>query len=170
MKKMSKYERISIIISVIVAIVIVLLVNFNSEAIKIAFTEGPVTQQDYQALRNYAMNLAKGKEIDNDDLKIEKNVETEFLTIKLETSKMYGVVATFPIIFEQEINYKSGTMEYKGIIDYDNVVYSEYTNVNSKFIYIFIDVLLFIICSVALYSMIYWGPKEFKRINSQSKQ
>ena len=170
MKKMSKYERISIIISVIVAIIIVLLSNFNSEAVRIAFTEGPVTQEDYQVLKNYAMDLAKGKEIDNDDLEIEKNVDTKNLIIKLETSKMYGVVATFPIILKEEINCESGTIEYKGTIDYDNDVYSEYTNVESKFSYIILDLLGIVVGSIVLYVVIYWGPKEWKRNNSQSKQ
>lgn len=169
MKKMSKYERISIIISVIVAIAIVLLANFNSEAVKIAFTQGQATQEDYQVLKNYAMDLAKGKEIDNDDLKIEKNVDTKNLIIKLETSKMYGIVATFPITLEEEINHESDTIEYKGTIEYNNVVYSEYTDVESKFSYIILDLLGFALASVVLYVAIYWGPKEWQRNNCQSK-
>ena len=170
MKKMSKYERISIIISVIVAIIIVLLADFNSKAFRIAFTQGPATQEDYQVLKNYAMDLAKGKEVNNDDLKIETNIDVKGLTIKLETSKMYGIVATFPIILEEEINYESSRIEYKGTIDYDNVVYSEYTDVQSKFSYIILDLLGFALASVVLYVTIYWGPKEWQRNNSQSKQ
>ena len=169
MKKMSKYGRISLVISVIVAITIVLLANFNSEAIKIAFIQGPATEEDYQVLKNYAMDLAKGKEIDNDDLKIEKNVDTKNLIIKLETSKMYGIVAAFPITLEEEINYESNTIEYKGTIDYGNVVYSEYTDVQSKFSYIILDLLGFALSTIVLYVTIYWGPKELIRNNSQSK-
>jgi len=167
MKKVNKYQLLVIIFFAIVGIVIVILTNCNSQAVKIAFTEPKATQEDYDILKEYAIDISKGNSFENENLKVDKKIEGQTLKIKLESKKMYGIEATFPIIFEEKLDLENNLVKFEGTIDYDNATYIEYTEVKSRFGYILID--LFIISLwVLLGYVICWGLKEYKRINEKN--
>lgn len=166
-KKMGKSQLIAIIISVIIGIIIVALVNIYSPAVKSVFEHYNPTRNDYDILKEYALDVAKGEELDeNQDVKVEKKVEEESLKIKIEITKMYGIVATFPIT-EADLKIEDGVIEYNGILDYDNVVYSEYTNIKmNKAELILKEILLVLLCTFFVYFVFYWFPND-RKINKK---
>lgn len=165
MKKISKNQLLGIILFAILGIVIVLLTYCNSQAVKIAFTEPKTTQEDYDILKEYALDISKGNSFENEKLKVDKKIEGQSLKLKIESPKMYGIEATFPIIFEEKLDSEKKLLKIEGIIDYDNATYIEYTNVQSRVVYISMDILIISFCILCGYLIVCWAPQEFKRVN-----
>lgn len=168
MKKIEKDNLIAIIISIIIAIIIVLAVNLNSTAVKIAFTQPEPTQNEYNLLKEYAMQVAKNEYSNEDnDVKIEKTIEEENLKIKVQTSRMYGIEASFPISTVKDLEIENETVKYEAEIDYDNATYTEYTLIRSKSEFIVRGIIFTIVAAICIYTLIYWGPREFKKANKK---
>lgn len=168
MKKIEKGKLIAIIISIVIGISVVLFIDFNSTVVKIAFTEPKPTQEEYDILKDYALDVANGAKIDeNQDVKVEKKIEEDFLKIKIETSNMYGVDANFPISAENNIEIENGTIKYEATIKYEEATYSEYTDVNSKAYYIFTNITLAVVIALMFYVVFIWAPQEWKTMKKQ---
>lgn len=168
MKKIEKENLIAIIISIVIAIIIVLAVNLNSTAVKIAFTHPEPTQDEYDLLKEYALQVAKNEYSDeDDDVKVEKTIEEENLKIKIQTSRMYGIRANFPISAVKDLEIENGTVKYEAEIDYDNDTYTEYTLIKSKSEIIVRGIIFATIATICTYTLIYWGPREFKKANKK---
>ena len=170
MKKIEKGNLIAIIISIIIGITIVLAVNLNSTAVKIAFTHTEPTQDEYNLLKEYALQVARNEYSDedkDDDVKIEKIIEEENLKIKIQTSRMYGIEARFPISIVKDLEIENGTVNYEAEIDYDNDTYLEYTLIKTKSEIIVRGIIFAFLAAICAYTLIYWGPKEFKKANEK---
>ena len=168
MKKIEKDNLIAIIISIIIAIIIVLAVNLNSTSVEIAFAHPEPTQNEYNLLKEYALQIARNEYSNkNDDVKIEKVIVEENLKIKILTARMYGIEANFPISTEKDLEIEKGTVKYEAEINYDDATYTEYTLIRSKSEIIVRGIIFAIIAAICVYVFIYWGPREFKKANKK---
>ena len=101
----------------------------------------------------------------DDDVKIEKTIVEENLKIKIQTARMYGIEANFPIYTEKDLEIEKGTIKYEAEIDYDNATYTEYSLIRSKSEIIVRGIIFAFLAAICTYTLIYWGPKEFKKAN-----
>lgn len=168
MKKIEKKQLIVIIVSVLIGIIGVTAINLNSSTVKIAFTEPKPTQEDYDILKGYALDVANGEDFnESEDIKVNKEIQEEMLKVKIEVPNKYGVEADFPLSEIKNLEIENGAIEYKAIIDYDNAIYSEYTLIKSKDTFIFTDLLMILCIAVIPYILFYWAPKEWKEKNKK---
>ena len=168
MKKIEKDNLIAIIISIIIAIIIVLAVNLNSTSVEIAFAHPEPTQNEYNLLKEYALQIARDEYSNKDnDVEIEKTIVEENLKIKILTARMYGIEANFPISTEKDLEIEKGTVKYEAEINYDDATYTEYTLIRSKSEIIVRGIIFAILATICTYALIYWGPKEFKKANEK---
>ena len=166
MKNLTKRELIIIIISILLGVCIVALIAINTNAIKIAFTEPKITQESYENLKEYALVVASGGELDKvEGLKIEKTIQNDCLKVKIQTDKLYGVEASYPIKFWEKLDLENGVIERIGTIVYDEVEYSQFTEVMSKTDYIILGIFIIFFSGFIGWLCFVWAPKEFRRVN-----
>jgi len=171
MKKIEKKQLIVIILSIIIGIIAVTAINLNSPVVKIAFTEPKPTQEDYDILKDYALEVAKGEDFnEREDIEVNKEIQEKILKIKIETPEMYGVEASFPLSDIKNLEIENGAIEYKAIIDYDNGIYSEYSMIKNKIIFILMDLFLIPLIAIIPYVLFYWSPKEWKKVNKKIEE
>ena len=143
MKNLTKRELIIIIISILLGVCIVALIAINTKAIRIAFTEPKITQENYEDLKEYALMVATGTELDKiDGIKTEKNIQDDCLKVKVETDKLYGIEAIYTIKFEEKLDLENGKIEKTGNVVYDAVEYSQFTEIMSKTDYIILGIFI----------------------------
>ena len=163
MKKINKYQLIVIIISSILGIATALLIIFISPKAGILLETPGIVMEDYEELMNYAIEVAKGNSVnENEEIKIDKKIEGEFLKIKVETTKRYGIEASFPISFEDKFEIKNGYISLNAKIDLDKGKYLEYTKAYDSYVYIGLAIGFGALCSYILYMLMYKTPKELK--------
>jgi len=168
MKKIERKQVIVIILSAIIGIIAVTAINLNSPVVKIAFTESQPTQEDYNILKVYALNVANGENFnENEEIEINKEIKEKLLKIKVEIPNKYGIEADFPLSDIKDLEIERGTIEYKAIIDYDNAMYSEYSMIKNKIVFIFIDLIMILCIASIPYVLLYWFPKEWKKTNKK---
>lgn len=164
-KNIGTNKRTTMIVSIIIGIIITLLVTSGSPIVRIAFTEPEPTQEEYDILKGYALQEAQGVHVNvNEDIKIAKGLEENVLKIRIETSRMYGIEARFTID-EANMQIKNGSIEYKGIIDYNNATYIAYTYVKSRSIYIMQSLLFAILVALEVVFLLNL-PKLIKKTQS----
>lgn len=170
MKKLTKRDVIVIIISILLGICIVALIGINTKAIRIAFTEPKITQESYDDLKQYALDVATGTELDKiDGIKSEKTIQDDCLKVKIQTDKLYGVEAIYPIKFDDKLDLENGIIEITGTILYDDVQFSQYTEVMSKTNYIILGIFIIFFSGFVGWLCFVWAPKEFRRVNKMKK-
>ena len=163
MKKFEKSQKIAMIFSVLIGIIATALLNVNSPTFKITFTETKPTIQEYNVLKDYALKVASGEEV-VEEVIVEKKLEKDFLRIKIEVPNIYGVESYFPISVENNLKIQNGKVICEAEIDYNNATYSEYTFVKSKIGLIVADLILILAFLFVPYIVLYWGPKELKKM------
>lgn len=166
MKKISKIQVIAIIIAVIVGITGAVISNCNTPEVRIAFTQPKPTEYAYNTLKVYALGVAKGQYSDKEPEKLNVDgprIEGEFLRVDIETSKMYGIRAEFPISYEEVTDLKTGTIKSEGKILYDNATYTEYTKVESKFYYIILDLMGVLLFTIFVFAEVSEIERKFKK-------
>lgn len=162
MKKISRYHLSSIIISIVFGVATTLLIFFISPKDGMSFEISGITIEEYEELKNYAIDVAKGNFV-NEEIKIDKKIEGEFLKIKVETTKRYGIEASFPISFEDDFEIKNGEIKLKAKIDLEKGKYLEYTKAYDGYVYIGMAIGFGAICSYILYMLMYRTPKELRK-------
>ena len=165
MKKISKIQGIAIIIAVIVGIIAAVISNCNTPEARIAFTQPKPTKYAYETLKVYALGVAKGQYSDQNPQELTVDgpkVEGKFLRVNIETSKMYGIRAEFPISYEVVEDLKNGTIKSEGKILYDNATYTEYTKVESKFYYIILDLIGVLLFTIFVFAEVSEIERMFK--------
>ena len=166
-KELEKQQILAIVISIIIGIATTLVINLNSSTFKTAFTVTKTTQAEYDVLKKYAVKVVKGENCEEKDIEVEKNLEKEFLKIKVEKSKIYGIVASFPISTEKHLEIKDETIKYEADINCENATYLEYSLTKNRGQIIVIDLLLVVLISIACYVIFYWTPREWKKTNQK---
>lgn len=169
MKKISKHQVVSIIISVIVGIS-VFLWTLTLPGSKLAFTSPEPTQEDYDILKEYALKVVVGEESKiPEEITVNKKITENTLIVTVETERMYGIKATFELIDPKE-TYTNAIIEYKAIIDCDSVTYLEYNNLYSKTIYILGNGTVSSFMGFAVYMLIYMLPAKHKQKMKKIKE
>lgn len=166
MKKISKNQVIAIIIAFIVGSAVAVIIDCNMPEVRIAFTQPKPTEQAYETLKTYALGIARGQYSDQnpEELKVDDPIiEGEVLKVNIETSKMYGIRAEFPINYEVNTDLKTGIVKIEGEILYDNANYIEYTEVESKFYYIFADLMGVLLFTVAVFATVSEIERKLKK-------
>lgn len=153
---MKIYRTIVIILSVITGIAATVLLILSSPVIMPSFT-GSITSESYQVLEDYAFEIASNSDTEPmDGIVVTKNLTRESLIVDVDAS-IYGVEAIFPISnYEEKI--ENGIIKYEGIIDYNNVTYSEHTDVYPPWFYIFICIIFVVVIAFILYTVFYGTP------------
>ena len=162
-KKIEKKQKIAIVISIVIGIIVTLLINFNSQTYKVAFTETKPTQEEYDILKEYALKVVEGSYEEVKDINVEKIFEEDYLKIKVEKSKLYGIESNFPIFTVKDFKIENGSIKYEANIDSKNATSSEYALIKSKTNLIFADLLLIPFFALIFYIIFYWSPKEWKK-------
>lgn len=169
MKKISKYQLFSIIISVIVGLSF-FVCFLTMPAPKMALTNPKPTQEDYNTLKEYALKVVVGEESKiPEEISVNKKITENTLIVTVETERMYGIKATFELIDSKE-TYTNAIIEYKAIIDCDSVTYLEYNNLHSKTIYILSNGTASSFMGFAVYMLIYMAPVGHKQKMKKIKE
>jgi len=153
---MLKFKRIYLRVCVVLAIILGIVFTFVDAVTFdefIAKVNNPPESEDYELLKDYAMNYAKTfdkNSIDNEEIDISHNIEGNMLTITVNEFRC-GIKAKFPIEF------KSTGMENEKILTVllHDVEYIEYSNLSSLSHYIAAAILLFCIISIAAFLITY---------------
>lgn len=154
---MKIYKITVIVLSVIIGISVAVFMNLVSPVTIPAYTNS-ITEEDYQELKNYALEVANNSDIGLNNKDIDVTIELDAETLKMDINKdIYGVEAIFPI---SDLTWKTedGIMKYDMVIDYDNVTYSEHTDVQPAFFYITISIFLAGVLAVPMYFLLYSIP------------
>lgn len=129
---MKIYKITVIILSVIIGISVAVFMNLESPVTIPAYTNS-ITEEDYQELKEYALELANNSDIGliNNDIDVTSELDSKTLEMHIN-KEIYGVDAIFPI---SDLTWKieNGIMKYEMVIDYDNVAFSEHTDVEPPF-------------------------------------
>ena len=166
-KKLEKQQILAIVVSIVIGIITTLFINFNSSTFKIAFTESKPTQEEYDILKEYALKVVEGSYEEVKDINVEKIFEEDYLKIKVEKSKLYGIESNFPIFTVKDFKIENGSIKYEAKIDSENVTSSEYTLIKSIPNLIFADLIQIPFFALIFYIIFYWSPKEWKRVNNK---
>ena len=135
-------------ISVIISFLITFLINFSP--MPMASYTGVIKPENYQILKDYAMEIASNSDTESEDgLKVTKNLNRESLIVDIDAS-FYEIEAIFPISNYNEI-IENGKISFEGVIEYDNVVYSEHTDVAPPVVYIIGSIIVFTFLSYMIY-------------------
>lgn len=147
---MKIYKITVIVFSVIIGISLALFLNLTSPVAIPAYTNS-ITEEDYQVLKNYALGVANNSDIGLNNKDIDVTIELDAETLKMDINKdIYGVKAIFPIS-NLTWKYENGIMKYDMVIDYDNVIFSEHTDVMPAFFYIILSIIMVALVSATLY-------------------
>lgn len=150
------------ILSVIISFLITFLINLSP--MPMASYTGGIKPENYQILKDYAMEIASNSDTEAEDgLKVTKNLTRETLIVDIDAS-LYGIEAIFPISNYNEI-IENGKISFEGVIEYDNVVYSEHTDVAPPVVYIMGSIILFTFLSYMMYFLLY----AIKNCSDQNK-
>lgn len=163
---MKIYRIIIIVLSVLVGISSVWFLVLDLPEQTAAFTD-TITEKDYQILKDYALETVKNSDTElNKDIDVTMQISAESLIVDVNTS-LYGVKAVFPISnFTWEM--KDGSVKYDGTIDYNNVTYSEHTEVESKWFYLMMDIFGIGVFAVPPYFLFYYVPSSIiKRLTKK---
>lgn len=133
------------------------IVNLNSTCAMAAYTNS-ITEEDYQILKSYALEIANNSDmtLNNKDIDVTMKLNAETLIMDINTT-LYGVEAIFPI---SNLTWRTedGIMKYDMVINYDNVTYSEHTEVESVLVYIALSIAMVGILAIPLYYLLYVIP------------
>ena len=133
------------------------IVNLNSTCAMAAYTNS-ITEEDYQILKSYALEIANNSDmtLNNKDIDVTMKLNAETLIMDINTT-LYGVEAIFPI---SNLTWRTedGIMKYDMVINYDNVTYSEHTEVESVLVYIALSIAMVGIFAIPLYYLLYVIP------------
>lgn len=156
---MKIYKITVIVLSVIIGISVALFLNLTSPVTIPAYTNS-ITEEDYQVLKNYALEVANNSDIGLNNKDIEVTIELDDETLKMDINKdIYGIKAIFPI---SNLAWKTedGIMKYNMVIDYDNVIFSEHTDVKPAFFYMLISIFLAGLLALPIYFLLYSIPSS----------
>lgn len=154
---MKIYKITVIVLSVIIGISVAVFMNLFSPLTIPAYTNS-ITEEDYQELKNYALEVANNSDIGLNNKDIDVTIELDAETLKMDINKdIYGVEAIFPI---SNLAWKTedGIMKYDMVIDYDNVAFSEHTDVKPAFFYIILSIFTVVTCAAPMYFLLYFIP------------
>ena len=153
---MKIYKNIVLVTSAIVGVVATILFNICSP-LAMASYKGLITAEKYKVLKDYAFDIATNPDIETkNDIDVTKEITKSSLIIKVDTS-LYGIQATFPITTYSE-KIENGIVKCEGSIDYNNVIYSEHSEVNSPLFYISLSIPFFFVIIGFLYFIFYDIP------------
>lgn len=165
---MKTYKKIVIILSIIVGCFAAIMMNLTSPLVKAAYTHA-ITKENYQILKDYVLDVAKKNSyIESKDIKITMELNDNSLVINADT-ELYGVEATFPL---SNLNWKieNGIIKYDSrSIDYNNVTYQEYTDVEPIPIYIALSIAYAGAAAFLIWCIFYWLPDTFFGFNLRKK-
>ena len=148
---MKTYKKVAMVISVIIAMVLTIGLNLISP-IMIPSYKGSITSENYQNLKEYAFEIASNSDTKSrEDILVTKELTKEALIVNVDAS-IYGIQAIFPV---SNINEKieNGIIKYEGVIDYNNVKYSEHTDVYPPLMTIMMTIIFFVVCTGSLYAI-----------------
>lgn len=132
---MKIYKKVVIVLSIIVNIVITVLSFTTTPSIVASLKGRTITEAEYNELKEVAVLMAKGLDIENKDIQITKtNTENAFI-VKVDAD-LYGIEAEFPIENYSE-ERENGVILSQGTIDFNNANYKEYTSVQSPLSIVF---------------------------------
>lgn len=155
---MKIYRIIVIVLSAIIGISATILVNLYSPIAMPAYT-GSITVESYRILKDYALEIANNFDTElKEDIVVTKTVTAETLIVNVDAS-VYGIEAVFPVSNYHE-KIENGIIKCEGVIDYNNVTYTEHTDVGSPLFYAMLSILLAGICSVPPYFLFYVLPSS----------
>lgn len=155
---MKNYRKIVIALSAIIGIGAAVLLNLFSP-VTIPSYKGSITSESYQILKDYAFEIASNSDTESkQDIVVTTNLTKEFLIVKVDTS-IYGVEAIFPVSNCDE-KIENGIIKYEGIIDYNNVTYSEHTDVEPPLFYIMMSIMFAAVCAIPPYFLFYVIPSS----------
>ena len=150
MKKRSK--KIALTISIIVGIVTFIFYMWMSmPSIKLRINS-PVTEEDYNMLKETALNYAKTLDeevIDNENITSDYYVYGNELIVSVESS-IAEVRAKIPILSETT-KVDDGKISLNGTADYENITYIERSNIPPIGVYISFSVVISLLFACLTY-------------------
>lgn len=154
---MKKYRILVIVLSAIIGISVAVIANLNSTCAMAAYTNS-ITEEDYQVLKDYSLEIAKNSDmaLNNKDIDVTMKLNAETLIMDINTT-LYGAEAIFPIS-NLTCRTEDGIMKYDMVIDYDNVTYSEHTEVQSALLYIALSIVIIGAVAWIIYFLLYEIP------------
>ena len=156
---MKIYRNIVIVLSIMLGIVSAVLMTLSNPLAIESFKDS-ITSESYQNLKDYAFEIASNSDAKpKEDIIASMHLTNEFLIVDVDTS-MYGIEAIFPISrYDEKI--KDGIIKFEGKIDYNNVTYSEHTDVKPSWLYIYAGILMAVATAALLYLVFYYMPSQF---------
>lgn len=138
---MKKSERIVILISFIMGVLLIGLIYHNSPTTQIAFKD-PIKMEEYDELAQAAVylthnyNLNYVEELKNKGIEVKSSIESNIWKLELNnTSRYIKVTADIPISIDMNVQ-NNGTIDLKAKIDYEHFQYAISSEVSSKGFYL----------------------------------
>jgi len=152
--QMKIYRNIALVVSFILGVSFGIYLFFFSPNVQMAIND-PVTKEDYELLKENALEVAKTLDKDalNDKtLTADFNLETEKLVVTVESIKA-KVTANIPFL-RQQVQLEDETIIVKGTVEFEKVEFVEKSKIQAVWWYGGMSSIATILVIVSMYALL----------------
>lgn len=168
------YRNFIFIISIVIGLSVAV-VMMNQTSVKVAYNN-PVTQEDYEYLKECTEKVAKNVFIEKEEKNVRahkdfdnKNLYVTCELIEQDTVKC-KVNAEYPIVYDEDILIEKENIQIIGKIDFNNVTYHEEALVKPLISQVMARCLVSCIIVGLINVVFYYCPKELKDVLVSKKK